>query len=413
MEAPDVPNGWKETTLGEVAHIQRGASPRPITDPRWFDPSSGVGRVRISDVTHTGAGRLDETADYLSKAGIEHSRFLPEGSLIMSICATIGVPTVTGFDTCIHDGFVGITELRGIDQQFLLHLLRQLEPHFRSLGQTGSQANLNSDLVRSCQVLIPESMLDQARIAAVLDDMDTSITALRALIDKKRAVQQAVTQDLLSCRVRLSDFSAPWEHHLLNSISSFMKTKALSRAELGTSGNVDYVHYGDIHTRWNDYLDLDRENLPTAELSQAGSATLVQDGDLIIADASEDLSGVGKGVEVENVGARSVIAGLHTVLLRPMEGYFSPGFIGVLQHMPEYKAQARALAAGLKVYGLSKTALGKFDVALPRPEEQAAIAALLKDLAADIDALEVRRAKMSTVKQAASRVLLTGRIRLS
>jgi type I restriction enzyme S subunit len=86
---------WKTITLGELADIQRGASPRPIDSPIWFDPNSQVGWVRISDLSITGM-YLQETAQKLSKLGVQNSRPVARGSLIMSICATV--------NACQHDG---------------------------------------------------------------------------------------------------------------------------------------------------------------------------------------------------------------------------------------------------------------------------------------------------------------------
>ena len=42
---------WSNKTIGDVANIKRGASPRPINDSKWFDDSSSIGWVRISDVS--------------------------------------------------------------------------------------------------------------------------------------------------------------------------------------------------------------------------------------------------------------------------------------------------------------------------------------------------------------------------
>ena len=42
---------WEQRTLGKLSEIVRGASPRPIQDPKWFDSNSDVGWLRISDVT--------------------------------------------------------------------------------------------------------------------------------------------------------------------------------------------------------------------------------------------------------------------------------------------------------------------------------------------------------------------------
>jgi len=113
-----VPEEWDATTLGALCrNVTRGASPRPIDSPKWFDDKSSVGWVRISDVTKTDRN-LQETTQQLSKAGISASRFVPSGSLIMSICATVGKPVETCLDVCIHDGFVVFDKPRS-DQGFL------------------------------------------------------------------------------------------------------------------------------------------------------------------------------------------------------------------------------------------------------------------------------------------------------
>lgn len=44
-------DAWEQRKLGELSEIVRGASPRPIQDPKWFDSNSNVGWLRISDVT--------------------------------------------------------------------------------------------------------------------------------------------------------------------------------------------------------------------------------------------------------------------------------------------------------------------------------------------------------------------------
>lgn len=199
---PGFSDQWQTRRLDSLADIQRGASPRPIDDPIWYSATSQVGWVRISDLSASDGRKLISTRDYLSQKGIAASRFLPTGSLIMSICASIGLPVVTRIDTCIHDGFVGFTRLRDINQEFLYYKLKEYEPIFKSKGQTGSQSNINSDLVRSCEILLPP-VNEQFAIAEAIADMDTEITALEARREKTRLIKQGMMQELLSGRVRL------------------------------------------------------------------------------------------------------------------------------------------------------------------------------------------------------------------
>ena len=141
-----IPDDWDVVPLSNTAkRIKRGASPRPIDSPSWFDDESSVGWVRIADVTRS-RRYLEETSQRLSHAGIRSSRFVGRGSLIMSICATVGRPIETRIDSCIHDGFVVFEEPK-IEQSFLYHVLASLEPTWSRRGQTGSQMNLNTELI--------------------------------------------------------------------------------------------------------------------------------------------------------------------------------------------------------------------------------------------------------------------------
>lgn len=193
---------WSIIALRDLADIQRGASPRPIESPVWYDTESKVGWVRISDIANSDGRTLLQTRDYLSAKGVAASRFIPAGTLIMSICATVGRPVITGFSTCIHDGFVSFSSLRNVDQGFLFYKLKELEPAFTSMGQTGSQANLNTDIVRGCEFRLPR-IDEQAAIARVLSDMDAEIDALEQRREKTKAIKQGMMQALLTGRVRL------------------------------------------------------------------------------------------------------------------------------------------------------------------------------------------------------------------
>ncbi len=184
-----------------LATIQRGASPRPIDSQAWFDENSSVGWVRISDVTKSGM-YLFETTQRLSPLGVQHSRPVSRGSLIMSICATVGRPIITRIETCIHDGFVVFDSLL-VDKHFLYYILKSIEGDWSRHGQTGSQMNLNTGLINRTEVAVPPTIPEQAAIAAVLSDMDEDIVALEAKIIKAHQIKQGMMQELLTGRIRL------------------------------------------------------------------------------------------------------------------------------------------------------------------------------------------------------------------
>ncbi len=192
---------WEVKRLGELAKIQRGASPRPIDSPIWFDEKSSVGWVRISDVTTSGI-YLYETTQRLSALGIQNSRPVNRGSLIMSICATVGRPVITEIDVCIHDGFVVFDKVE-INKHFLYYILKSIEDDWSRHGQTGSQMNLNTGLINRTEVPLPSSSEEQALIAAILTDMDKELAALQGKLSKAIQIKQGMMQELLTGRTRL------------------------------------------------------------------------------------------------------------------------------------------------------------------------------------------------------------------
>ncbi len=196
MDALTTPLNWQRVRLGDIAEIKRGASPRPIENPKWFCANSNVGWVRISDISKN-SRFLYKTAQKLSKKGIEKSRLVKQNSLIMSMCATIGKPIITKIDTCIHDGFV-VFENPKIDLNYLYYFLCYIEKEWLESGQQGSQVNLNVDLIKNREVFYPKDLNEQIAIANILSGLDRYLCALDALILKKEGVKKALRIKMLN-----------------------------------------------------------------------------------------------------------------------------------------------------------------------------------------------------------------------
>lgn len=197
---PGFSGEWEKKKLGDLASIQRGASPRPIDSPIWFDEHSNVGWVRISDVSSSSMF-LMKTSQCLSDLGIKNSRFVKKSSLIMSICATVGRPIITEIDVCIHDGFVVFDEL-SIEKEFLYYYLKFIEPGWSKHGQTGSQMNLNTPLINGTEISVP-GQNEQKAIADLLFSLDAEIDEIENLLTKSRQIKQSMMQELLTGHIRL------------------------------------------------------------------------------------------------------------------------------------------------------------------------------------------------------------------
>jgi type I restriction enzyme S subunit len=197
----DVPEHWITKSIKWESNVARGASPRPIDDPIYFDDEGEYAWVRIADVTS--AGRfLESTTQRLSSLGSSLSVRLQPGSLFLSIAGSVGKPCVTTMKCCIHDGFVYFPSWKS-NIDFLYYIFASGEP-YKGLGKFGTQLNLNTDTVGGIQVALPP-LPEQIQIAAFLDRECGKLDALQAkqerlielLKEKRQAlISHAVTRGL-------------------------------------------------------------------------------------------------------------------------------------------------------------------------------------------------------------------------
>jgi type I restriction enzyme S subunit len=122
-----------------------------------------------------------------------------------------------------------------------------------------------------------------------------------------------------------------WEVKTFGEIFKFLSTGSNSRSDLSEYGEIKNIHYGDIHTKWKHFLDCSNDIIPSIDKDMVNNLPLLEDGDLIMADASEDYEGLGISVEVKNIKNEKVVAGLHTLLLRGDKTIVADGFKGYIQ----------------------------------------------------------------------------------
>lgn len=184
---------WEERCIGELADIVRGASPRPIQDPKWFDSNSEIGWLRISDVTNQN-GRIHSLEQKISKLGQEKTRVLTEPHLLLSIAATVGKPVVNYVKTGVHDGFLIFMNPK-FDREFMFQWLEMFREKWNRYGQPGSQVNLNSDIVKNQKILIP-SMEEQRAIGTYFVNLDNLINSYQEKVSQLETLKKKLLQDM-------------------------------------------------------------------------------------------------------------------------------------------------------------------------------------------------------------------------
>lgn len=186
---------WDEKKLGDLANIVRGASPRPIEDPKWFDKGSDVGWLRIRDVTEQD-GRIYHLEQRISKLGEEKTRVLTESHLLLSIAASVGKPVINYVKTGVHDGFL-IFQEPSFDIEFMYQWLKSFENEWKKYGQPGSQVNLNSDIVKGQEIFIPKPE-EQIKIGNYFKQFDALINKNESQLNKLHNIKQACLKKMFA-----------------------------------------------------------------------------------------------------------------------------------------------------------------------------------------------------------------------
>ncbi|MGF9977710.1 restriction endonuclease subunit S [Viridibacillus arvi] len=175
--------------------------------------------------------------------------------------------------------------------------------------------------------------------------------------------------------IRFLGFNGDWEQRKLDSIVDRLKSYSLSRdVERSEYTGYKYIHYGDIHTKVADVID-ESSKLPNIK---AGNYELLEKGDLVLADASEDYQGIATPAVITIDTPYKLVAGLHTIALRPKQ--VDSLFLYYLINSPSFRKYGYKTGTGMKVFGISVTNLLKFESWFPLLEEQAKIGKFLKQL---------------------------------
>ena len=189
----------------------------------------------------------------------------------------------------------------------------------------------------------------------------------------------------------------------MGEVYSFKGNNSLSRDKLNyDAGSVKNIHYGDIHTKFSTHFVITQELVPfinEAEECVIRDENLCTEGDMIFADASEDMADIGKAIEITHLNGERVVSGLHTILARRMGERIALGFGGHLFKSGWVRTQIQKEAQGAKVLGISPKRLRNVQLPLPNDSaEQQKIADCLSSLdeliaaqARKVDALKTHK----------------------
>lgn len=181
--------------------------------------------------------------------------------------------------------------------------------------------------------------------------------------------------------LRFSQFIEPWSNYVVSELLSTFPTNSLSWDQLTNKqdSSLKNLHYGLIHNGFAmTCITGDNQLFPYIKHSFIPTKyALIQNGDLILADASEDRKDVGRPVEMLDIRNQKIVSGLHTIHARNKTDLIANGFKGFYFQSSAMKQQIFKIANGSKIYGISSSAFNELKMSIPEKKEQKKIVDLM------------------------------------
>ena len=261
---------------------------------------------------------------------------------------------------------------------------------------------------------------EQERIAAFLDEKCAAVDKAIEVKRKQQESVDAIWKNLL-CRATTQGVEgigrdarphglaggghtgrmplpSGWRYARLKDCFSYGKGLNITKADLVEDG-APVISYGQIHAKQNDGTHLKDELLRYVpdDLAQSNSGAKLKIGDIVFADTSEDLDGIGNCV-INDVGD-GVYAGYHTLIARAKDPRNSK-YLSYLFQTDCWREQLRKRACGIKVFSLTQRLLSNVKVVLPPHGEQKLIVKYLDARHNELESLAVNlQRQIDTLEQ--------------
>ncbi|WP_052056153.1 restriction endonuclease subunit S [Myxosarcina sp. GI1] len=268
-------------------------------------------------------------------------------------------------------------------------------------AKTATMTTIDQGVLEKCPVLIPP-LPEQKAIARVLSDVDDLIRECDSLLAKKRDIKQGTMQQLLTGKKRLPGFSGEWEEKKLVDISTDIGD--------GIHSTPKYINSSEFHF-------INGNNLINGFIQITENTKCVSQDEYY--KYKKDLSNNTILISINGTIGNIALFANEKVILGKSAAYININK-SVFKKYIFYFLQTHAVKSffedeltGTTIRNLSLQSIRNTSIQIPPTlPEQKAIAEILSDMDAEIEAIEQKRDKYKAIKQGMMQELLTGKTRL-
>lgn len=409
-EVGRIPEGWEATRIDKLCCLKARIG--------WQGLTTGEYLLQGDYVLVTGTDFKDGYIDWKNCCYVSKWRYdqdaniqIREGDILISKDGTIGkvafLNRIPGPGTLNSGVFVVRPKQDSvINKEYLSCFLKSI--WFKSfIDQLTAGSTINhlyqKDFVKF-QLVYPNDISEQTRIATALSNIDTLISELSKLIEKKRAIKQGAMQQLITGKKRLKGFTEPWEEKKLGEDATILRGGSPRPIEdyiTDSQDGLNWIKISDVKPE-DKYLRKTAEKIKKEGLSKTRQ---VKKGDFILSNSMS----FGRPYILDIDGC------IHDgwLVIQDYQEAHDMQFLYYILCSDAIMNQYVSMAAGSSVQNLNKEKVTNVLLYAPTSlQEQSAIASVLTSMDNEISALEAKKAKYEQIKQGMMQQLLTGKIRL-
>ncbi len=188
--------GYNIDKLGDLSVILRGGSPRPIDKYITKNPN-GLNWLKIGDVDKN-AKYITKTNEKVIKDALSKTRVVNPSDFIMSNSMSFGRPYILKIKSCIHDGWIAITDINSNilhDYLYYFILSEPSQTYFINQSAGSGVKNLNISIINTLKINYP-TLPEQQKIADCLSSLDELINLQEQKLENLKKHKQGLMQQL-------------------------------------------------------------------------------------------------------------------------------------------------------------------------------------------------------------------------
>lgn len=406
-----VPEGWKLSTIEEIAKVSSGGTPSRKNDAYW---NGNIPWVTTAEVQFK---VIKDTSEKITEEGLANSsaKLFPVNTILMAMYGqgkTRGQVAKLGIEASTNQACAAIVLYPDYEVDYYYQFLVSQYENIREMANSGGQENLSGGIVKSIQVPVPP-FPEQKKIAQILSTWDKAITTTEQLLANSQQQKKALMQQLLTGKKRLgmpaSDYEfkktrygaipKDWEYPAIKDVCTQVSEK-----------NTDSIDYPVLScSKYDGFVDSLKYFKKKVYSDDTSGYRLIHRGCFGFPSNHVEEGSIG----LQNLYDTGIVSPIYVVFRANPKKVDNTYLYAVLKTDHYRQIFSAATNASVDRRGsLRWKEFGLIHVPLPPLEEQQKIATVLSTADQEISALQQKLDALKLEKKALMQQLLTGKRRV-